>query len=287
MNDIDCDLCGSAARSFLKEENGYPISRCNDCSLLYVNRIPAAENGKVIGEYYSGTEAEIEANRVRYVDVSKFLLNEIDALHPVRGRLLDIGCGYGFFLAAAEQDGWSVSGTDLSEIAVEYVRSRHGIADVHVTDLSGDELTDERFDVINMTNVLEHVPSPTEVLGACVRRLEPGGLLVVRVPNMDYSIVQERLAKVIEILRLGPGYKLSLLATEPPSHLSGFNSRTLRRYFDKVGLETIVIKPSKLSATAQQSRIYQVFESMVGLLYKASFGKVNLAPTVIAVATAK
>ncbi len=53
---------------------------------------------------------------------------------------------------------------NLSEIAVEYMRDKQGLANVWFTDLSEGSFPLEKTDVINMTNVLEHVPSPTKNL---------------------------------------------------------------------------------------------------------------------------
>jgi 2-polyprenyl-3-methyl-5-hydroxy-6-metoxy-1,4-benzoquinol methylase len=125
----DCDLCGSQQKHLITTENDYPISCCSDCSLVYVSRVPRVDKGKVIGEYYSGDAEEIEAGRVRYSDVSEFLLDEIARVHPKKGALLDVGCGYGFFLLKARENGWKVFGTELSDVAVEYMREKQGLPD--------------------------------------------------------------------------------------------------------------------------------------------------------------
>ena len=158
----DCDLCGSSERRLITIENDYPISKCSQCGFVYVSRIPIVEDGKVLGEYYSGDENEIDANKKRYAAVTEFLLDEIGKLKRP-GKLLDLGCGYGFFLEKARDAGWEVYGTDLSEIAVEYVRRHHGISNVECAELSNELFPGVKFDAINLTNVLEHVPSPTEI----------------------------------------------------------------------------------------------------------------------------
>ena len=285
--EINCDLCGSAEKTYIKTEDGYPISRCRECSFIYVNRIPQIENGKVIGEYYEGSEREISESKHRYQRVSKFLVEEINRLHPDKGRLLDVGCGYGFFMLEAKKNGWRVSGTELSHIAVNYAREKLDLTDVFFTDLSDDEFLSGKFEAINLTNVLEHVPSPTKTLSDCKRHLADGGILMIRVPNMDFNNLKEHFTSVIKFIRPNSGGELNYLATRPPYHLSGFTPRTLRRYFQKAGLETIEVKPSKLSAMADENFLYRALETFVNLLYKISLRRINLSPTILAIAVKK
>lgn len=282
----DCDLCGSGERRFVTVENDYPISKCTQCSFVYVSRIPKIEDGKVLGEYYTGSEDEIEDNRLKYAAVTDFLLDEITKQKKT-GKLLDLGCGYGFFLAKARDNGWEVYGTDLSEIAVNYVKQKHSIPNVRYAELSDTLFPDVKFDAINLTNVLEHVPSPTQIIEVCRERLVDDGLLIIRVPNIDFNELKQRFTGVLKLLRLGKGGELSYLASSPPVHLCGFTTRTLQRYFEKCGLQVVEIKPSKLSGVVNEMPVYRAFELFVGLLYRLSFRKINVSPTIIAIAKRK
>ena len=284
LKEVDCDLCGSAEKTLIKTEDDYPISRCRNCSLIYVNRIPNIEEGKVIGEYYEGTPAEIEASEWRYKDVSKYLVAEINNFHKEKGALLDVGCGYGFFLLEARRSGWQVFGTELSHIAVNYAREKQNLPDVYFSDLSDIEFSVDKFDAINLTNVLEHVPSPTVILDNCASKLATGGVLLIRVPNMDFHNLKEKFSSIIKFLGLGKGGELTYLATKPPLHLIGYTSRTMEKYFAKAGLETVEVKPSELSAMAKRSVVFRLFDAVVKILYKISFRRINISPTILAIA---
>lgn len=284
LQPIDCDLCGSADKKFIKEENGFPISRCLNCSFVYVSSIPPVETGKVVGEYYHGTDDEIESARHRYTKVSRFLLDQLASLKPDKGRLLDVGCGYGYFLRSARDEGWDVYGTELSELAVNYNHKKQGLPQVFFSDLSDDVFEDTRFDAINTTNVMEHVPSPTTIFENCRRRLAENGILFIRVPNMDLYAFKESFNSLLQLVGLVKGGERHYLASPPPSHLAGFNSRTLRKYFEKTGFETVEIKPSKLSSQAEENIVYRLFERSVDVLFKLSFGRINLSPTILAIA---
>lgn len=80
----------SQEKVLIKTEDGYPISRCRRCALIFVSRTPEVEQGKVIGEYYSGSDREVESSRLRYKRVSQFLAEQINRLKPAKGKLLEI-----------------------------------------------------------------------------------------------------------------------------------------------------------------------------------------------------
>jgi SAM-dependent methyltransferase len=109
-------------------------------------------------------------------------------LGPSRRRLLDIGSGPGFFLRTAKARGWRVLGIEPSRTASAHARSlgvevAEGFFNVETAPGLG------RFDAIQLNNVLEHVPYPTETLLLARDLLEPGGVLCVNVPN-DFSPFQ-------------------------------------------------------------------------------------------------
>jgi SAM-dependent methyltransferase len=109
-------------------------------------------------------------------------------LGPSRRRLLDIGSGPGYFLKTAKARGWRVLGIEPSRSAAAHARSQ----DLEVVEgfFNGDTAPGlGRFDAIQINNVLEHVPYPTETLLLARSLLQPGGVLSVSVPN-DFSPLQ-------------------------------------------------------------------------------------------------
>jgi 2-polyprenyl-3-methyl-5-hydroxy-6-metoxy-1,4-benzoquinol methylase len=71
-----------------------------------------------------------------------------------KGNLLDVGCGFGFFLLEAQRNGWEVYGTELSKIAVKYANTKQHLPNVFYADLSEKVFLNQKFEVINLTNVL-------------------------------------------------------------------------------------------------------------------------------------
>jgi SAM-dependent methyltransferase len=100
-----------------------------------------------------------------------------------QGRLLDYGCGSGWFGARMRELGWNVTVMDFNARSVRRVWQRYGLPVVAGT-LPHPHLKPESFDVVTMGCVLEHVPDPHRVIEGAVRILAPGGLLVIKVPHI-------------------------------------------------------------------------------------------------------
>lgn len=137
----------------------------------------------------------------------------------VQGRLLEIGFGSGRMLAAMALRGWNVEGVDMDPLAVGNAR-RKGLV-VHHGTLEQQRFPAEEFDAIVMSHVIEHVPSPLEVIQHCRRLLKPDGVLVLITPNID-SWGHRRYGRYWRGL-------------EPPRHLHIFNPRTMRSLASTAG----------------------------------------------------
>lgn len=94
------------------------------------------------------------------------------------GRLLDVGCSYGAFLELARERGWRVSGVELSRKAADYSERERGL-DVFRGILEEAALPGERFDVVTLWDVVEHLDDPVRTLAEVHRVLAPGGTLVL------------------------------------------------------------------------------------------------------------
>lgn len=114
-------------------------------------------------------------------------LETIDRFAKPGGRVLDIGCGTGFLLERLAERGFSGVGIDLSPESVAHARRR--LAEVGAADRltaevgSAYEPPDGPFDLIALTDVLEHLEDPRACLAALRAVLAPDGLLVISTPN--------------------------------------------------------------------------------------------------------
>jgi len=109
------------------------------------------------------------------------------------GRLLDIGCGTGEILTYMKDKGYQVVGIEPSKIAYEKAISKS----LQVYNCGLHEFilkADEKFDIINMTNVLEHIPNPMETITMCKKLLKKGGVIRIKVPN-DFNELQSEIVR--------------------------------------------------------------------------------------------
>jgi len=98
------------------------------------------------------------------------------------GRLLEVGSGSGRFLNRMRKAGWTVEGIDFDPVAAARVKERFGIP-VAVGSLPELGYPEGKYDVVAMSQVIEHVPDPMALLKECRRVLRPGGRLVLSTPN--------------------------------------------------------------------------------------------------------
>jgi SAM-dependent methyltransferase len=152
------------------------------------------------------------------------ILALIEAHLHARGRLLEIGCGAGLFLAAAGRAGWQASGIEVSPVAVAFCRDTLG---VEVVECDAEQMpaTTAPFDVVVMFDVIEHLFEPMAVLGAVRSILRPGGMLVITTPNFN------------ALSRLVLGRQWAILS--PLEHLFYFSEPTLRRALTRHGFADI------------------------------------------------
>ena len=145
-------------------------------------------------------------------------------LGPHRRRLLDIGCGPGFFLRSAKTRGWRALGIEPSRQAAAHAR---GLG-VEVAEGFFDEKSAPGlgvFDAVHLNNVLEHLPDPVGVLALARDLLADGGILCVNVPN-DFSPLQ--------IAAAAQTRKQWWIA--PPHHLNYFDFDSLTGVLENLGL---------------------------------------------------
>ncbi len=139
---------------------------------------------------------------------------------PGRNLLLDVGCGNGQFLAAALKAGWACHGVDFDPKVVETAKCLD--IEVALGSLAEKQFPDDFFDAITLSHVIEHIHHPAELLKECARVLKPGGTLWVATPNAD-SIIRR-------------WFQRNWLAYAPPHHLVLFNSRSIRKLIERLGL---------------------------------------------------
>jgi len=163
----------------------FDVVQCCTCGMAFVNEpVPDASPGLGIPDLLESTcVAESRLLRARF----RRSLAHIEALAPDRGKLLDVGCGEGYFLSAAQAAGWQSYGIELDKCRVD-VAVAQGL-NVEWTTVEQANLDVERYDVITMFHVIEHLNDPVTVLRKLRSALKPDGLLVVETPTNDFPLM--------------------------------------------------------------------------------------------------
>lgn len=185
---MSCLSCGATDSSFVFEKRtvdapGVVLDRCRACGLVFRRGWEEGFDDDLY-DYYSQRRDWPEARVYKPVNEPRLveLLDELGA-HVTGRRLLDVGCGAGQLVFVAKKNGWDARGIDLSTPAIEIAR-RFG-APCDVLDLFSPELDRERFDVIVMSELVEHVPDPARFLRRASSLLAEGGIVYVTTPNFD------------------------------------------------------------------------------------------------------
>jgi 2-polyprenyl-3-methyl-5-hydroxy-6-metoxy-1,4-benzoquinol methylase len=223
-----CLICGSTRLHSLDRYAQAHLVRCANCSMVFAGRIPTDAELQEHYRDYGHAWQDSPITRQRYAE----LLDSFESLRA-SNRILDFGCGAGYFLEEARARGWQVYGTEYSGRALELARSK----DLEVTQapIGLDAFERGFFDVVTAFEVFEHVSDPHHEAHLIEHFLRPHGLLYCTTPNFD-SLSRRLL-----------GQRWSVI--DYPEHLYYFTGRTLRSWLRRHGFEPETIQSTGLSVS--------------------------------------
>ncbi|WP_103069077.1 class I SAM-dependent methyltransferase [Aquimarina sediminis] len=184
-------------------------------------------------DYISHTDSKRSLFEKLYHLVKGYSLNKkvklISKLNGSSGHLLDIGAGTGDFLCIAKKKGWIVDGVEPNSFATKLAQEKEIYLQPETTTLDS-----QKFDVITMWHVLEHVPDVKNQIQELKRLLKPNGYVIIAVPNFkSYD------AKY---------YKSFWAAYDVPRHLWHFSKTAIKKLFQEQGLELEKVLPMKFDS---------------------------------------
>jgi SAM-dependent methyltransferase len=240
-----CPSCGHERATARYDFGREKILRCGRCTLMYIDPLPTEEETHAVyGESYfqnprfmSGDTdalfgyadyiAERFIKQAQYTRIAQELRGYLPPLDRPP-RLLEVGCGFGYFLDTAFEEGFDVRGLEFNRHAVERLRRKYAFP-IHFGALESADLEPGSLDVVAMFDVIEHLRDPFGALDRVHRALVPHGLLIVATPDAE-SWVSRLIGKRLEDFR------------RTREHLFFFGRQTLSQILVRHGFEVLKLR---------------------------------------------
>ena len=217
----DCDFRESVETVYMIPGGKYGRHvKCRNCHLIYVNPIEKAS--KINEAYFQRKDVDapiIQETRLTATESQVGLIKR----YGNGTRLLDVGCGEGFFLFNASKAGYTTKGIEISQDVAKYARREFGL-DVEAKPFEELRFAENYFDVVTLWQVLEHVPYPLMVLKEVHKILKPGGLLATSTPDIEGILAKIFRRKWWNLRRL---------------HINQFTTKTLTDMLNRAGFKNI------------------------------------------------
>lgn len=202
---IPCPACGAERHQPMFWDRSHrnadslvlPYVECSECATIYLAHVPSESSWEhVYSALFSGASATAQSAprpepqplfdgvRRRLARMTRSTeYYEAFPHGPGYGKsILDIGCGTGDYLRAKSADGWEVYGQDISPETVSALDKLFP-GRVYFGKVTEARYSENAFDVVRSSNVLEHIVNPAEVLSEVWRILKPGGVSYHLVPS--------------------------------------------------------------------------------------------------------
>lgn len=275
----ECPVCSGSnlvnslvVKDHSVSQETFNIMACNNCTFQFTNPRPDEDS---IGKYYQSEDYISHSDKANtpinflYKLARKYslgrkrnLINKISKDN--RGRILDYGCGTGYFLNTMQEDGWTTFGIEPNKearkIASKKIKVKENIEELN--------LKNKKFDVITLWHVLEHIHNVNDTIKVLKSKLKEKGKLVIAVPNIDSYDNQL--------------FEENWAAYDVPRHLYHFDQESMRTLMLKHGLKVKKIYPMKLDAyyisllsNKYQTRKNQYLKSIITGYKSNSYAKNN------------
>ena len=238
-----CPICDHTMfESFLTCEDSmlshehFQLKKCQSCSFVFTSPRPDKAS---LPAYYQSLQYISHTGKSAgpldriYIFARNFTLRWKTALikeHKSKIALLDYGCGTGEFLRFCQRERWEIAGIEPSADARQKAAQITGIN--IASDL--ETFSRQKFDVITLWHVLEHVSDLTNTISRLASLLKADGLIFIAVPNHESNDASH--------------YKQYWAAYDVPRHLWHFTKTTMAALLHSADLKIKTIQPMKLDA---------------------------------------
>jgi 2-polyprenyl-3-methyl-5-hydroxy-6-metoxy-1,4-benzoquinol methylase len=223
-----CIFCNSPKLVNLTGYEKAYINQCQSCGLVFSKNAPSQED---LLKFYSNYG---EGNYLSPLTIKRYneLLDQFETYRKTN-RILDIGCGKGYFLEEAKKRGWDVFGNEISAFAISKCSEKN----IKMSEgaLNANSYPAEYFDVITSFEVIEHINNPQSEIATINKILRKGGLVYLTTPNFN-SMLRYYLKSKYNIITY-------------PEHLTYYTPKTIEHVFTTNQFKKVNIKTTGLSLT--------------------------------------
>ncbi|MAI28679.1 MAG: hypothetical protein CMP38_00580 [Rickettsiales bacterium] len=210
----DCLICGSNKKELVFVKSGFKHVLCKSCGFFYVD---PTFNEEVTHSNFLNEDSytKVLMNKANInLDKKKFLyaLQKLN-INLKNKKVLDIGCGFGFFLDVAQEHGCEVYGSELNQSCLKLLKKKK------IPLINNYENYNEKFDIVSLWLVLEHLFDPALLLRQIHKLLKKNGKLIINIPN--YKSLSARILKD----------KCSMFSGE--QHINFFSIQNLEEFLNK------------------------------------------------------
>ena len=253
---VECPLCHSARGAYERTVRGFALEKCLDCGMVFVNPQYRREELERLYQYEEDADKLIDlyARSITPTVVKDldWLLDKIEKCLPGKGRLLDVGCGPGYFVERAAQRGWDAYGVDFGSWVKKAAAAR-SVANIFIGSVKEQNFPDGFFDVVSASQVFEHLPAPTKDLEGIRQIIRSGGIFYANVPNY----------RCLSILLGRDDFELN----DPPQHINYFTPASLRTLVERTGFQ--VLQTSTYGGVKWENLIGRPIRSEIADAYRA------------------
>ena len=216
---------------------------CKNCGLIFKSEvIISALADNIVAHYHDIDPHEAVGFSKKFF--FEYVLNYLGSKIRIEARkILDVGCGYGYFLKMAVKRGWEPTGVELVEDAVKSLQKEIGCNNIFQGKLKTACLSENSFDAITLWDVIAIVDNPYDELQECYRLLKKGGIIGIRTRNVLFQISVFRLFRYIRKIALRFGLKKPYVFNK-----YCFSSRSLYALLYRLGFINIKITNSPLTS---------------------------------------
>ena len=222
-------------KDYTVSQESFNIVSCKACNFKFTNPRPSDSE---IGKYYKSEDYVSHSdtkkgliNRLYHAVRSRTLKQKLGLIssYVSRGTILDYGCGTGMFLKTCADAGWKSFGFEPDPDAKKLAEGK-GLS----VATSKDALAGNKYDIISLWHVLEHVTDLDQTLQFFSKNISDKGRLIIAVPNYTSADAKH--------------YKEFWAGYDVPRHIYHFEINTLKKLLGNYGFSLEETRPMKFDS---------------------------------------